>query len=151
MLVCLFIGAAHGENLKIYAGIGNMLHGLRTISVSHAAAHDEQYRTLGIQSKLSARLCLLYVLIEFRMNRNAKRQQPLFRNAALYRSLGNQLARYDESIHVQHILPIRMDAIVGCDADARRCDHAALLHLADQMRREHVCAHNRIRLKIFHK
>lgn len=48
MLICLFIVAAHGENLKIYTGIGNMLHGLRTVSVSHAAAHDEQYRTLGI-------------------------------------------------------------------------------------------------------
>ena len=52
---------------------------------------------------------------------------------------------------MQDILPIRMNAVIGGNADTGRCHHIPLLHLADQMRCQHMGTYNGIRFKIIHK
>ena len=143
--------AADGKDLAVQSQLGDLAHQLAAVAIAHAAAHDQHRAPFRVQLQLRTGVLFGNIPVEFRMNRNSQRQNALLRDAALDCGMRNQLACRDQRFHVDDILPVRVDAVVGHDADARCIHHVPVFHFADQMRRKHMCAYNCIRLEVVDK
>ena len=141
--------AADDEHLERHADLHDFFDGLDVLGVSHAAAHQQNGVHLGVDAKRIGRFLTVEVLIELGVHRNAERQDALPRHAALHAAVGQQLARRDDILHARHVLPVRVERVVGDDADGHDVRELfALFQLVHHLRRENVCADDNVRLAV---
>ena len=87
-------------------------------------------------------------LVKLGMNRDAKGQNAVCLDALFDRAVGEQLARRHDILDARHFLPVRMQGVVGDDADGGRGQQRALFEVVHQLCGEDVGAYNGIRRKI---
>ena len=100
----------------------------------HAAAHQQDGFLIRVNAELCRRVLAGQLFVEFRVHRNAERQDAVLRNAALYTAVGEQFTRGDDVLHARHILPVRVERVVGNNADGLNIGEFFAFQLIDHLR-----------------
>ena len=105
------------------------------VGVAHAAAHQQDGFLIRVNAEAVPPRPRGTAFVEFRVHRNAERQDAVLRNAALYTAVGEQFTRGDDVLHARHILPVRVERVVGNNADGLDIgEFFAFFQLIDHLR-----------------
>ena len=138
MVEHLFVVATYHKKLERRTDLRQAFDVLHMVGVAHAAAHQQDGFLIRVNAELCRRVLAGQLFVEFRVHRNAERQDAVLRNAALHTAVGEQFTRGDDVLHARHILPVRVERVVGNNADGLDIgEFFALFQLID-----HLCGKN---------